>query len=502
MINRITLLLLFIGLGFSTTINIPSDYSTIQEGINISEDGDTVLVQPGTYIENNILIEGKNIFLLSTYYTTLNNDIIDSTIIDGNNWDIIKVEDSECFIGGFTITGATSGRAFEQDGYDEVTIANSIIRDNRTGIRGNNKLLVYRVLLFNNETGLSCSSSNPIMNKVTITNNDYGIYARSSSPGFFNYIFVTNSIIWGNEIAIDVTANHEVVILYSNLQNGSSSPYAGVGTIEMNPDFNNSETNDFTLHENSPCIDYGSPLVIYNDDTLTTLNENEYIGFSPDMGYDEQEQNYLPEPVISDISDVPNDGGGFVNITFERSFYDKDSFNRNTESYVIERQDTINSEPVWVNISSGSAYNSESYTYYVSTIYDSNIPTHFRVIANMDEGTWVSASAYGYSINNYLSLDGENQPTLFNLHQNYPNPFNPVTTLQYDLPKDGLVNITVYDMLGNVVNNLVNANQSSGYKSIQWNATNNQGEPVSAGLYLYTIQAGQFRQTKKMVLLK
>ena len=85
---------------------------------------------------------------------------------------------------------------------------------------------------------------------------------------------------------------------------------------------------------------------------------------------------------------------------------------------------------------------------------------------------------------------------------NYPNPFNPVTTLRYDLPKDELVTITVYDMLGNVVNNLVNANQSSGYKSVLWNAINNEGQQVSAGLYLYTIEAGEFRQTKKMVLLK
>ena len=48
-----------------------------------------------------------------------------------------------------------------------------------------------------------------------------------------------------------------------------------------------------------------------------------------------------------------------------------------------------------------------------------------------------------------------------------------------------------------MINNLVNANQSSGYKSIQWNATNNQGAPVSAGVYLYTIEAGEFRQTKE-----
>ena len=55
---------------------------------------------------------------------------------------------------------------------------------------------------------------------------------------------------------------------------------------------------------------------------------------------------------------------------------------------------------------------------------------------------------------------------------------------------------------GNVVNNLVNTNQSSGYKSIQWDATDNHGQPVSAGVYLYTIEAGEFRQTKKMILLK
>ena len=57
-------------------------------------------------------------------------------------------------------------------------------------------------------------------------------------------------------------------------------------------------------------------------------------------------------------------------------------------------------------------------------------------------------------------------------------------------------------MLGNVVNNLVNTKQSSGYKSVQWNATDNLGQPVSAGVYLYTIEAGEFRQTKKMILLK
>jgi len=93
-------------------------------------------------------------------------------------------------------------------------------------------------------------------------------------------------------------------------------------------------------------------------------------------------------------------------------------------------------------------------------------------------------------------------PKIINLDQNYPNPFNPITTLRYYLPEDGLVNITIYDMMGRVVKTLMNGSQTAGYKSIQWNATNDEGAPVSAGLYLYTIQAGEFRQTKKMVLFK
>jgi len=101
-----------------------------------------------------------------------------------------------------------------------------------------------------------------------------------------------------------------------------------------------------------------------------------------------------------------------------------------------------------------------------------------------------------------LGINLEVLPEVFALHQNYPNPFNPITQIKYDLPEDALVSINIYDLMGRIVSNLVSSQQNAGYKSIQWNATNNQGQPVSAGLYLYTIQAGEFRQTKKMVLLK
>ena len=93
-------------------------------------------------------------------------------------------------------------------------------------------------------------------------------------------------------------------------------------------------------------------------------------------------------------------------------------------------------------------------------------------------------------------------PHAFNVYNNYPNPFNPVTTLRYDLPEDALVNITIYDIMGRIVRTLINSQQNAGFKSIQWNATNDAGSPLSAGLYLYKIQADYLVQTRKMVLLK
>ncbi len=101
-----------------------------------------------------------------------------------------------------------------------------------------------------------------------------------------------------------------------------------------------------------------------------------------------------------------------------------------------------------------------------------------------------------------VGIGKNTKPASFPILYNYPNPFNPVTHLRYNLPEDALVNITIYDMMGRQVSTLVSSQQTAGFKSVVWNADNDKGTSVSAGLYLYTIEAGQYRQTKKMVLLK
>jgi CubicO group peptidase (beta-lactamase class C family) len=166
----------------------------------------------------------------------------------------------------------------------------------------------------------------------------------------------------------------------------------------------------------------------------------------------------------------------------------------------------------WLLDDLGTSYSAQGLGGQVIAVY----PEYDLVIGAQSEVDWYNYDDTHVDLLNYrihdialmfenLQLNNDNDvqsPSSFKLYSNYPNPFNPVTTLRYDLPEDGLVNITIYDMMGRVVKTLVNSSQIAGYKSIQWNATNDRNELVSAGLYLYTIQAGEFRQTRKMVLLK
>ena len=93
-------------------------------------------------------------------------------------------------------------------------------------------------------------------------------------------------------------------------------------------------------------------------------------------------------------------------------------------------------------------------------------------------------------------------PEEYRLYQNYPNPFNPVTNIRYDIPEDGQVSITIYHVMGNRVNSLINRPESAGSKLIQWNARDEQGRAVSAGIYFYTLRTNNYIQTQKMVVLK
>lgn len=112
-------------------------------------------------------------------------------------------------------------------------------------------------------------------------------------------------------------------------------------------------------------------------------------------------------------------------------------------------------------------------------------------------GLIFNAWTVGVSIVTGVENENGNVPTDYSLQQNYPNPFNPSTNIAYMLPRAGHVKLTVYDIFGREVASLVNDNKQAGSYTVEFDASN-----IASGVYYYKMEAGDFRDVKKMLLVK
>jgi hypothetical protein len=136
------------------------------------------------------------------------------------------------------------------------------------------------------------------------------------------------------------------------------------------------------------------------------------------------------------------------------------------------------------------------------------------VMINTDRGERVKVDLSGVQL---IGQDGQNIPVAakgdgsvalelipmqYALYQNFPNPFNPVTEIQFDIPDVSVLDLVVYNLMGQQVRRLVNGEIQAGYHRVVWDGLNDRGEPVSTGVYIYSLTSPSFHNTKKMVLLK
>jgi len=115
---------------------------------------------------------------------------------------------------------------------------------------------------------------------------------------------------------------------------------------------------------------------------------------------------------------------------------------------------------------------------------------HSGTFQNIENGS-------GFTLKKESSLPAE-----YALSQNFPNPFNPTTTIAYSIPENSKVKLTIYNLTGRRITDLVQSQISAGIYSVNWDGTNDTGHPVSSGLYLYTIETDNFRAMKKMIYMK
>lgn len=149
-------------------------------------------------------------------------------------------------------------------------------------------------------------------------------------------------------------------------------------------------------------------------------------------------------------------------------------------------------EELWMNWDETDWVSTWNYSY----TYDSNGNMTEELYRYWNGAVWVN---YTWTIYNFTPLSIENAFLIneFALQQNYPNPFNPVTTIHYELPQRSEVQITIFDLMGREIATLVSETQDAGYKTVQWDASNDP-----SGMYFYQIRASEFVQIRKMVLLK
>ncbi len=146
-----------------------------------------------------------------------------------------------------------------------------------------------------------------------------------------------------------------------------------------------------------------------------------------------------------------------------------------------------------------------------SNLLGTTIDTAYSDIEVANDSTYYyRVSAYDFAGNEselsdevdckFTGVNGNRErelPKSFSLSQNYPNPFNPVTEIRYALPRDCQVRLEVYDILGQKIATLVDGRQEAGYRSVRWDASG-----FASGIYFYRLQADDFIQTKKMILLR
>ena len=140
----------------------------------------------------------------------------------------------------------------------------------------------------------------------------------------------------------------------------------------------------------------------------------------------------------------------------------------------------------------------------VSSTYDnSNLRCTNKIIQIISDGDWINSTNTWYSYEGLLDTESETTvPDEFALAQNYPNPFNPSTNIDFSLFEESYVKLSVYDLSGKLIKELISTSMQVGNHNIEWDGTDDSGGKVGAGVYLYKLQTNNFSESRKMILLK
>jgi hypothetical protein len=563
-ISVIICMYLWATIAWSDIIHVPGDYPNIQAGIDAASDGDTVLAADGTYTgsgNKNLDFNGKAITVESE--NGAENCIIDceeedrafyfhsgetseavvrgfkiiNARINGNGGGIYcgnsssPTIESNIIMGNRTVNGHGGGIYCENSSptiqYNEISWNTSDYSgggiaciDNSSSTIQNNRIIKNRTIVGDQSGGgISCHKSSPIIRNNVIIENESNHRAggisceQKSSPAIiFNTIVgnsasslgggicclnsssptILNTILWADspdEIYIDGTSG--IDITYSDIQGG----WPGEGNIDADPLFGNPYSGlTYDLKPGSPCINAGTSSGAPSTDIVGRSRPS---GSGVDIGaYEQNDDGTLAVELSLFTASVTNDG---VIIRW------RTESETNNVGFTIYRSESKDGNYTKIAFVSGAG--------------NTGMPTDYQFFDTKVE----PGKTYFYYLED-IDITGERNksdiikvvvpaksviliPKDFALLQNYPNPFNPETWIPFKLARNALVTIHLYSTKGQLIRTISLGTRNAGIyttkdKAAYWDGRDNLGQKVSSGVYYYTMQAGEFRATRKMVIVK
>ncbi|MFH2050323.1 MAG: right-handed parallel beta-helix repeat-containing protein [bacterium] len=486
----------------NSIINVPSDYNTIQEALNIASQGDTILLAPGIYVgdgNRNLLPGGKGVVIKGS--GGAENTIIDCQGTEENPQRAIKVVVPLDTI--LSLDGITIQYGFFEEGGGAVYCSDSPLYIKNCIFRKNTARWGGALHLVNSESVI----------ENCIFDSNYTFYDGAAIYGLGNGSLVYNCKFYGQD-GRDGTAIYNMdrsVIrgcVFKQNKSWKSAvlychPYTEIISckfIENHPGQSGSLCYEGNLYDsclfvnndgNGYLISYGwweegnieNCTFAYNRDVISLTGSMANIKntiFAFNQGNAIKCSSYQIDP-MDPSSIFPS----VLHLSYSDLYSNGTDFEESCVSPYYNSNGNISFDPIFCDTSS------ETYE------LDGNSPC----LDSGEDGVNIGGLEYGCGATE-IDTQASNIPEDFYLYQNYPNPFNLTTKIDYVLPRKSNILIRVFNILGQEITTLIDTKQPVGSHSVFWGGNDKWGNEVGSGVYFYTIEAGSYFESKRMILLK